>query len=122
MHHPTYRTWFPFILVGLTICLLLVVVAVTQRRGNDEPEGSVDVVEVVSAQEYQGTMNKVFTDFLTSHDADSAYYALLDTRVPSRYKETHLELVVILVMYREGNSEEALERYNGLQEQINWLP
>ncbi|MDP2631855.1 MAG: hypothetical protein Q8P30_03770 [Candidatus Uhrbacteria bacterium] len=123
LHPHPHRTWFPFILVGLTVALLLfVVIWVNEKSEDTYTDDQPEVVEVISAEEYQQEMNSVFTEFLSSKNVNLAYDQLLDIRVPSRYKDVHLELVIILAKYRAGDVEEAIGRYDALKAQINWLP
>lgn len=121
--HPSHRTWFPHILIGLSVLLALGIYAWVQG-GRALDTGSVIENEqvAVTEEEYESEIATVMSGFISSNNAEEAYAELLDTRVPSGYKELHLELVIIMSKYKSGVTDEAQARYELLKAQYNWLP
>lgn len=117
MSHVEHRTWFPFILVGLTFALLLAVGAWVQHEG-----GEVEVsLEAPSDPEYMAELTTVLTTYDTDDDVQAAYDELLDMRVPAGYKELHLELVIAFGKLL-GGDEEGASRLETVRSMYSWLP
>lgn len=118
-----HRTWFPFIVIGVTLCLVLVIVIWKQPSATsvDSDQSTVEVHQVITEEEYQQLVRQVLNDFETSHDSAAAHEALLDIFVPAAYKDIHLELVIIIAKYQSGEDEEAQARLDLLAQQYDWL-
>jgi len=89
---PHHHSWFPLILVGLTIGLVGVLfVFVTPDVHAPEP---VTVVEVITEEIYQQRLASVLDAYEVDGDIEAAYGAILALSVPARLKDEHLALVI----------------------------
>lgn len=103
----THRSWFPFILVGLSTALLALIVVVydpsTMPTTNTAP-----VVTAPTASEYEASVNTVLSTFALSPSADAAQTALdalIAMRVPTvDYQQAHLDLVIAFGQLAAGNT------------------
>lgn len=125
MHHHEHRTWFPYILIGLSVALALVV-AVWFQPGEEAPtqndqRAAQEVPDVMTEEEYRVTVNAILQEYQSGGDARAAYQALLDIVIPSTYKDVHLELVIIMGKFDAQKEEEAQARYDLLRQQNDWL-
>ncbi|MCH8049601.1 hypothetical protein IH979_02725 [Patescibacteria group bacterium] len=123
--YHTHRTWFPFILIGLTVLLILVTAVWTRPSDESKPfgESTAQVVErtAVSKEEYQVLVNEILQRYKSTGDVEQAYQTLLDIVIPPSYKEVHLELVIIMGKFDAGKTEEAQARFNLLKQRYSWL-
>lgn len=124
-HQHEHRTFFPFILIGLTVLLALFIVAITR---DSSPESNVQtssssqsVVNMVSEEEYQRLTSEILRDYESNKDVERAYQSLLDIVLPPTYKEVHLELVIIMSKFDSGQTDEAQARLDVLRQQYSWL-
>jgi len=123
-HQLEHRTWFPFILIGLTITLAVIIVIWAQPKTSEPVKYSPYVAvesAAVSEAEYQNLINYILKTYNENGDIEAAYQSLLDIVIPSSYKEVHLELVIIMSKYEAGNDTEAQERLETLKEKYPWL-
>jgi hypothetical protein len=137
IHH---RTWFPFLLVGLTFSLLLLVVFVYGQKQNtassreDIAEASVKITD----EAYVAAASRVMSGFVARFDAaenDAARLALaeqtqgewLALKVPGARRATHLNTALSLHLLRQGAQGDAVALVEGRQrletvlEQEPWL-
>ncbi|MBT3231139.1 hypothetical protein HN358_05205 [Candidatus Uhrbacteria bacterium] len=99
MHH-SHRTWFPYILIGLTVVLLLVVFAITNKSPQ---QGSEPILTTI---EYQETIDQLLIDYYASDsDTYKIYESLLGLRVQEDQKQVHLDLVLIFGKLLSGEIE-----------------
>ncbi len=116
-HTIHHRSWFPFVLVGLTLSLLFLVAWV--YRQSSSPSAYVDEpsVPAVTEDEYQTAVKNVMAGFLTKLDGStddtsrltvvqSTMDNVLALLVPGPRKDLHLELVMSLGLMRRGLSDE----------------
>lgn len=101
---------FPVVVLGLTVILgLFIYLTVTEEPAQNTQESSVVVenVEPVDAGEYQEEMRGILENFLEKQQeaeedldmliaAESAQFELVSLRVPTEYRETHLQVALIL--------------------------
>lgn len=120
-----HRTWFPYILIGLSVALALVVAVWFQpsdevAQQNDQRVAQ-ELPDVISEEEYRVMVNAILQEYQATSDARGAYQSLLDIVIPSAYKEVHLELVIIMGKFDAEKAEEAQARYDLLRQQNDWL-
>lgn len=134
IHH---RSWFPFVLVGLTVSLvLLVALAYVNKQAPKQQSAQADVV---TENEYQVAAAAVTRGFFARFDSvandeerlelvESAQSELLELLVPSAEKDLHLELVMSLNLLKKGLSDdddaaqlEGRRRLEAVFEQYSWL-
>jgi hypothetical protein len=119
MSQVSHRTWFPFILVGLTITLATGIWAWTSSdRSQAPPEIGV---EAPTSLEYQAEIAQILQMYLDDDDLDTAYESLVDVRVPSDAQEVHLDLVIAFGKLVAGN-ESGAELLETVRSQHDWLP
>ncbi|MBT4857510.1 hypothetical protein HON52_04980 [Candidatus Uhrbacteria bacterium] len=101
----THRTWFPFILVGLTIALGAGIWAWT---GSDRGP-VIELPEIVAptSLEYQQEITAIIASYYDGDDLDDVYASLLDTWVPADAKSVHLDLVIAFGKLVAGDEEGA---------------
>ena len=120
-----HRTWFPFILIGLTLSFVILL-AVVWRPGtvvpiSVQPDVTYAAPVPVDANAYKEQARTALTRYQESGDAANAYKHLLDLRVPAELKDTHLELVVALSLIDGGNEQEGEDRLHALLLKEAWL-
>ena len=115
MHH-SHRTWFPYILIGLTLTLLLVVFAIT----NSSPQQGSQ--PILTAGEYQETVTALLNDYsVDERDAYSTYESLLSLRVQEEQKQLHLDLVLIFGKLLSGEIDSIDDSIAQLDIEYSWL-
>jgi len=121
-----HRTWFPLILIGLTIVLFAVIATQYQKDDIGSIEDITESVQIdlprVTEEGYKSEIVTILNDFSVSHDANSAYELLLNTRVPAEFKDVHLEIVMIMNAFKSGKTTEGESRLDMLRVDETWLP
>lgn len=119
----THRSWFPFILIGLTTALLaLVLVAYDKgvQRADDAPD-----IFVPTSEEYEAAVRAVVTTYMTLPEGEAdkaAYDALIAMRVPSReYQALHIDLVIAFGQFVAGEDERGSARLFDIQKNYPWV-
>lgn len=119
MSRVSHRTWFPFILVGLTLALGA---GVWAWQSNDATPSQPDVaVEAPTSVEYQAEVIAIVQSYLDDADEQAAYEALLDVWVPTDAKEVHLDLVIAFGKLVAGD-ESGAELLETVRSVHDWLP
>ncbi|PIQ67836.1 hypothetical protein CO173_02905 [Candidatus Uhrbacteria bacterium CG_4_9_14_3_um_filter_41_35] len=123
MHMP-YRTWFPFILIGVAVSFTLFVATFWQptiSRTVQIPPVELPVVMSPTTSQYETEINTIVITFETTGSAESAYTSLLDLRVPAEFKEFHFNLVVAFGDFKLGNTASGQARLDLLKKATPWL-
>lgn len=124
--HESQRSWFPFILAGLTVLLtaaFLVAEQKAEQAGEDNnAETSTYIEPAVTDDSYQSAVTAVLSTYATAKDAKAAYDALIVLRVPPSMQALHFDLVVAFGKALGGDDDEALARLAALKAQHPWLP
>lgn|GEM_PF-1321410 len=122
-------SWFPLILIGLSIALLLAVVIFVAGEGEmQETVGAIhespgeEVADAITGAEYETLVTGVLRAYQEDEDAARAYQGLIDISVPAGYKDVHLELVIAFGSIRTGDVEEGRSRLDILRNTYTWLP
>ena len=140
IHH---RSWFPFVVVGLSLTLALVVLwgFVTRSTAPDasgSPSAGAEAVKPVNDDEYRAQAAVIISGLvpvLARAEAgeqlaqiDLAMSGMLALIVPAERREMHQELVFSLNKMRLGlaNSDDTLyaegrARFDELLDQYSWL-
>ncbi len=124
----THKTYFPFILVGLSILLAAAFAAwypgLNERSGDSSVKPSVisESRITVTHDQYVALVSPILSDYLVDQDANRAYTRLAEITVPVEDLSTHLELVIIFGKFQATETAEATARYQSLKQKISWLP
>ena len=117
--HTHHRTWFPYILAGLTLLLALGIFTILSdsQRGLEPPK-----LLAPTTQEYQTNVQTICADFSLALDLEKTYESLLTLRVPVEYKDAHLALVLLFGQaVQSGNTDISLGLAQ-IKAQYTWLP
>lgn len=119
----THRSWFPFILVGLSAALLAVIL-VAYRPNDARVDNDTLVVVAPTSAEYEAAVQTIVSNYLTlsSSDADKvAYDALLALRVPAKYKDVHVQLVLAFGQMVAGEDVAGKARLDDVMQVYLWV-
>lgn len=120
-----HRTWFPFILTGLTLALGLFLYLEVYQKPVPEQLTPVIVESgliTVTEEGYKEEVAGVLAGFSKGESASSAYNRLIDIRTPNEFKSLHLELVIAFGELKEGKKDSAEARLQTVRRQYPWLP
>lgn len=118
MHH---RTWFPYILIGLTLLLGLGILVWVAPKLMEPTPYADEVVNPVTTEEYRSEVLQLFANNEATGDYARMYQGLLELRVPAGYQSLHLELALTFDKLRAGNNEEGEVRLEALRSAYPWL-
>lgn len=130
-------SFFPFILLALTLVLVTTFVFLASPKQNNQKTIRSEE-SVVSEERYQQALKAVLKKFVSVYDAatsdadrsqivESTLNALLSMRVPANEKDLHLELAITLQKMKQGfgtNPQAVLDGYAQIKElfsQTSWL-
>jgi len=116
MHH-SHRTWFPYILIGLSIALLLAVIAFNQ---NEQPS-NIENMPVLEFYEYQEEVLGILDSYEQGSDAQIAYESLLKLRISEDEKQVHLDLVLMFGKLLNGELDSIDDHLIELDQTDSWL-
>lgn len=120
----SHRSWFPYILIGLSLALMALIAVTYDRKegiGGEEGEGGVGMT-VPTTAEYEAAMQGILAAYDVDGNAQKAYDALVATTVPTvSYQAVHLELVIALAQIAGGNTEEGTARFDLARVSHVWL-
>jgi len=114
MYH-SHRTWFPYILIGLTIALLLIVVAILGRGPHEE------IIPALQEHEYIEVVGTILDTYKADSDAHKAYESLLALKIEEGQREVHLDLVLMFGKLLNGELDSIDEYIVQLDEKYTWL-
>ena len=139
LRHIHHHSWFPFVLIGLSFTLILVVIFFVVPRGNVSvffPQNE-EVNQEALSEDYELSSKQILTTLFAALDGedeeakiqtiDQSTNSLLALLVPSKHKDLHLEIVLSLNLLRQGSLgeetlyEEGLRRLQALVDQYSWL-
>lgn len=112
----SHRTWFPFILVGLTLVLALGVYAfITHKNASVEER-------VLTQEEYHQEVTSLLGDYSQgAKSAESVYNTLLSLHIPESEKDIHLDLVLLFGKVLSGELDPAEGDIATMQSTYDWL-
>lgn len=119
-----HRSWFPAILIGLSLILGIAFLSVTKDkdgRGLFTVRPAPGAREGVREEDYQSAVNGVLRVYSEDGDAKAAYDALILLRVPSSELTTHLDLVAAMGKLMSGDEADGKARLSALKAQHDWL-
>lgn len=114
-----HRSWFPSILVGLSLLLALIFLVVT--KGSPVHVGVTPPPPAVSEEDYQGAANTILDTYASNHDASKAYNALILLRVPKEDQAVHFDLVVAFGKLVTKETKEGEARLAAVKAANPWL-
>jgi len=130
--HP--RTWFPLILVTITMALLVVVLFLFAPAFIGDQVS--DVLPRVISEEYESQAKTIVVDLYASLEKDQSSQEvvqevqnkLLELTVPADYQELHLEMVIATNLMIQGYSDDdqtkidsGLLQFKKVAGQYSWL-
>ncbi len=117
-----HRTWFPFILIGLTLLLALGIFAYQSPRmqgtGTFAPSTSESVV---TTEHYRANVLSLFSEYADAGEYSRMYQELLALSVPAGYQVLHLELAIAFDRLQSGDIAEGESRIEALRSAYPWL-
>ncbi len=125
LHPIHHRTWFPFVLVGLTFSLMLLVAwAYANKQDVAQSGGQEGVTQAITDEAYVAAASRVMSGFLARFDAagsdterlllvEKTQSDLLALLVPGSRRGMHLELAVSLNLLRKGFEGDAVSLAEG---------
>ncbi len=122
----THRSWFPFILVGLSTALLALIVAVYDPSATPSSNDAQEVT-APTPTEYEDAVRAIVMTYMASsgaHEvsAQTAYDALLALRVPSMsYQDAHIQLVLAFGQIAAGETDAGQARLSVVEEANPWI-
>lgn len=122
----THRSWFPFILIGLTLALVAVI-AVLYRPYALQEQRSAEVVRVAppTPAAYEAAVSTIVTTYFASSSSDAsktAYDALVAMRVPSAdYQDVHIALVIAFGQLVAGEERGGHARLGDIIQTYPWV-
>lgn len=119
----THRSWFPFILVGLSTALLALIVVVYDPSATPTVSDGPAIV-APTGTEYEAAVQSVVTTYFASSSSDAdqtAYDALLVMRVPEAYKDVHIALVLAFGQLVVGEGQDGNARLSDIQTANPWI-
>ena len=122
----SHRSWFPYILAGLTVLLTAVFLVVEQRLERRERalggEPAFTQEPAVTDAAYVAAATIVLETYAANGDANAAYEALILLRVPPSDQRAHFDLVAAFGKLLAGDEDDAAARFAALKAQYSWMP
>lgn len=122
----THRSWFPFILVGLSAALLAVILVAYQPNNARVDNDTLSAPEAPTGDEYEAAVRAIMMNVMISSgpqevSAQAAYDALLALHVPAEYKDVHIQLVLAYGEMALGQDELGRARLIVAEEANSWI-
>jgi hypothetical protein len=118
----THRSWFPSILIGLSLMLALVFVFVTKGSPIGSPFGSTQgSAPAVTDADYRAAANTILDAYASNKDVSKAYNALILLRVPREDQQVHFDLVVAFGKLVTKDSKDGEARLAAVKAANPWL-
>ncbi len=124
----SHRSWFPFILMGLSLALLAIIFVV---RSNNDQAAKIKAVTDAESQaaaniptsaEYEAGVKAVLTTYDADQNASAAYASLIAMTVPQvSYQAAHLDLVIAFAQLQAGQAAEGKTRLDLARSTYFWL-
>lgn len=129
LFHHHHRSWFPFVLIILTVFFIgFVAWGLADRQASKIEISHGETETPVDAEAYRTQIKRATQEYKTAMDAstgdlerllltEKTLERVLNLRVPSQYKSLHLDFAVALNLIRnglrgeEGALEEGQERF-----------
>lgn len=115
--HYLHRTWFPFILVGLTLALGALIFVFYSNSEQDEYIAPT----ILTQDEYQAQVVELIAVFEQANDAQQVYDSLLEMHISEDQKIVHLDLILMFGKIVSGEVEYSDAQLNGLIAKYPWL-
>jgi hypothetical protein len=123
-----HRSWFPAILIGLSLALAVFFIGVIKHREAgggtglfSSPDPLPEPAVAVTEEGYRASVNSVLENYSIKKDAKNAYNALILLRVPAADQTLHFDLVVAFGKLSSGQKEEGEARLAALKAENTWL-
>lgn len=121
----SHRSWFPYILIGLSLALFAIIFAVRNNVNQYSAPTSADIkiaVVVPTSEEYEAGVKTILSTYDTDQNASTAYNALIKAVVPQvSYQTAHLDLVIAFAQLQAGQTAEGNTRLNLARATYAWL-
>ncbi|MCR4312054.1 MAG: hypothetical protein NUV56_02095 [Candidatus Uhrbacteria bacterium] len=118
------RSWFPFILAGVTILLTAAFILVDDGKIGGISTGGQEEIATPTVTEgsYKTAVTAILSTYATDRSASATYNALILLRVPPVMQQLHFDLVVAFGKLVTGDEEDGAARLSALKAQYPWLP
>lgn len=121
------RNWFPVIVAGLTVLLACIFYG-TNKQFNFStlpelftPKVETPVANAVTEAEYQNAVNTILSTYSLEKNAQAAYGACIQLRVPTGMQTFHIDLIIALGKLASGDVADGQSRLDALLAQNSWL-
>lgn len=129
MHTHEHRTWFPYILIGLTLLMAVGIYTWIHATATEEPNSTqrsyVGYEQTLrfapSDESYKEQVLHVLGEYAQHKDENETHADLVDMVVPAEYKDLHIVLVLAFTKLQEGDIEGARARFDLLNSEYDWL-
>lgn len=119
----SHRSWFPYILIGLSLTLMAILAVTYEGKKGEGKEGGDENIEIVvpTPAQYEAGVRAVLAAFDDSKNASLAIDSLVAMVVPSNaYQEAHLEFVLAFSQIKLGEVDAGMERLTAARALYNW--
>lgn len=137
--HASHRSWFPYILTGLSLALAAVLFVAYEPSGTSStqsasydapvdgraltaPDERTDAPDIApSGTEYQAAVRGILSSYDATGDADAAWDTLIALWVPTEYKAVDVELVIAFAKLAAGDAEDGAMRLAAVRSANSWM-
>lgn len=124
----SHRSWFPFILIGLSTALLAIIFVVYHQNSQAAKLKAVTEAESQAAAsvptnaEYEAGVKALLLTYDADQNASTAYAALIAMTVPQvSYQVAHLDLVIAFAELQASQAVEGKTRLDLARSTYFWL-
>jgi hypothetical protein len=119
-----HRSWFPYILIGLSVALFVIIFAVRSNVDTSSKQDAATPATVVvpTNAEYEAGVKAILSAYSADQNASTAYAALIKAVVPQvSYQTAHLDLVIAFAQLQAGQAVEGKTRLDLARATYAWL-
>lgn len=123
VHH--YRTWFPHIVIGLTILLgagIYYWVTIQEDSAPPVPVANIPINAPLTQSEYEDQVTTIIEAYQADANRDGAFSSLLNMQgIPTEMRDLHVELILLLDQPSDSPAN-VNAGLNDLRNDYTWLP
>ncbi len=116
-----HRSWFPSILIGLSLLLALVFILVTKGSPVSFSKRTPVEPPAITETDYRSAVNTVLDGYAESKDVSGTYNALILLRVPKESQVVHFDLVVAFGKLMSKEIKDGEARLQAVKAANSWL-
>ncbi len=117
-----YRTWFPHIVIGLTVLLAIgVYILFSNRDANTTDHDIAQSIVIPTSEEYRENVSAIIETYYADENREDAFGDLLNQIVPAEERDIHVEIILLFDQPSDtrANIEQGLLE---LKSAHSWLP